>query len=352
MRGLTDDLRALVSHIEDALQPAVARTADRLIAIHPDLAPVAEQLTDFVLRGGKRLRPLFVLIGHRAAGGDADGPALQPALATELVHTCALIHDDIIDAAQTRRGGPSAHLALAGTTTEVADAQRFGQAAALLLGDLAHVVADELFLTSSAPPRRLLAALRVFTTMREELTAGQFLDVRAAFTRTSSTDQALTVASYKSGRYSVARPLELGATLAGDEQTAAGLAAAGLPLGQAFQIRDDILGVFGSHDETGKPTDSDLREGKRTLLVAAALRRLDDAQRTRFESLLGDPELSREAADELRGLIRDSGGLDATERRAHSLVDEFMARLADVPMASASRTMLEQLAAYLVTRHQ
>lgn len=348
MPELPPEVAPLAARIDDELREVLDEARDRLVGLHGDAAPLAEELRRFVLRGGKRLRPLFVLLGHRAGGAPDDAAAVGPALAVEMLHTCALVHDDLIDGAATRRGGPAVHVALDAGRGD----GRFGAAAAILLGDLAHVMADGLFFATSAPPARLRAAFRIFTTMREEVTVGQYLDVHAASRRVASADVSLAIARLKSARYSVARPLELGATLAGDDQVAAGLAAAGLPLGEAFQLRDDILGVFGAADETGKPTDSDLAEGKRTLLVANTLERLTGAGRARFERLLGKRDLSADEAAEVRRLMRDSGGLEATRRHADGLVDEAMEALRRVELAPPVRTALESLAGYLIARRR
>lgn len=349
--AILSELRALV---DASLRDHLDRSRERLVATHPDLAPLADELAAFVLGGGKRLRPILVLLGHRATGVADDAAVLGPALAVELVHTCALAHDDVIDAGRTRRGRPTVHVAFArrhGDAGWSGPSDRFGEAAAILLGDLAYVAADELFLEARVAADRLLAAFEVFTTLRTEVAAGQYLDLVAATSRSTSDELALTVAGLKSGRYSIARPLEIGATLgAGRGPIADGLVRTGLPLGQAFQIRDDVLGVFGAEDETGKSTASDLAEGKRTLLVAATASRLDRAELERLDELLGRADLTAEDADEIRGLMRDSGGYEATLRTVDALVEEAMRALDEVPIDEDVRWVLRELAAYLVER--
>ncbi|MFN2555801.1 MAG: polyprenyl synthetase family protein [Nitriliruptorales bacterium] len=352
MRNLPPAVALLRERLEAALTDEVNRLWSRLVGLHPYLAPLADELRAFVLRGGKRLRPLFVLLGFQAAGGGDPQAVMGPALALELLHTCALVHDDVIDRSALRRGHPAVHAAFAGRHPVQGCRDRYGEAVAILLGDLAFVQADELFLRSEVPSSRLLAAFRVFTTMREELTAGQFLDVEASRSGATSIELALAVARYKSGSYSVARPLEIGARLAdGGDGLSHRLAAAGLPLGQAFQLRDDVLSVFGAEAETGKPTLSDLAEGKRTLLVALTAERLDAASRARFDALLGRSDLSDEQADELRGLMRASGGLAATERWTDELFNQAMEQLEAIPIAEGTRDELRDLALYLVSRH-
>ncbi len=341
------DLRRRVDH---ELEVASGRVVDRARAAHPDLVPLADEVRGFVAAGGKRLRPLLVMVGYEAAGGDPED-VLDAAVAVEFVHTCALVHDDLIDRSDARRGRPSSHAAFAAWADGWSERpDRFGEAAAVLAGDLAHAVADEAFLRTPVPPERLLDAFGVFVTMREEVTGGQFLDVVSQHRGDASTELALTVAERKSGLYSVARPLEIGALLAGDRDSARTLTAVGVPLGIAFQLRDDILGVFGTEAATGKSVRSDLAEGKRTYLVAATLERLHPEAGARFRALLGRPDLDEDGAEELRETMRSSGGLRATERRTEELLGEALELLDRAELPEASREVLGSLARFLVRR--
>jgi geranylgeranyl diphosphate synthase, type I len=323
-------LAASARVVDAALEEQLEVLLPRLRALHPALGPVTEHLAGF-LSGGKRVRPTLLLLGYAAGGGRDRSRVLGPALALELLHTCALLHDDVIDRAPTRRGRPTVHHAVADDHRDAGwagDALAYGEAVAILLGDLAFVQADELFLAADVPTDALLAGLRRFTVLREEVMAGQYLDLHAATARLTDRDLALTVATLKSGRYSVARPLEIGALLAGAADAVVdGLGRVGDPLGRAFQVRDDLLGVFGTEAETGKSIASDLAEGKRTLLVAEAAARLDDAGRQRLEAGLGDPTLSGEEAAALRQLLDDCGARAATEAQVAAWVDEALAAL-------------------------
>lgn len=358
MAQLPADLDEVRSRFDRELCDVMARIDERLVGLHSGLRPLSEELRAFVSGGGKRLRPVLLLVGFRAAGGGDITPALGPALGVELLHTSALVHDDLVDDAATRRGRPTAHVAFADRHRDAGwagGAETFGASAALLLGDLAFVLADELFAEAAAvvPPQRFVAALRSFTAMREELTAGQFLDLVAAHDQQASAAAALAIASYKSGRYSVARPLEIGAILAaGEGPVSRALRAAGVPLGEAFQLRDDILGVFGSEVETGKSARSDLAQGKRTLLVALTIERLRDDQRSRFDSMFGKPDLTAAEADELRDLMSASGGLAATEAKVDQLAAEARTAIDASPIAPDQRRLLQELAAVLVERRR
>lgn len=316
--------------VDAALATHADRTGPRLRALHPALGPLADELRDYVLDGGKRLRPVLLLLGHEIAGGD-PGDVLGAAVAVELLHTCALLHDDVIDDAPTRRGRPTTHLTFAGRHREGSwsgEPVRFGEAIAILLGDLAFVQADEALLTSTVPPDALLAGLHAFTRLREEVMAGQALDVLAAATRTTDADLARTVATLKSGRYSVTRPLQLGAVLAGaDDDLLDALEAVGDPLGRAFQFRDDLLGVFGDQDTMGKSATGDLAEGKRTLLVAQAWAALDDPGRQVLAAGLGRADLGEDDAATIRALMTTSGARAAVEAEIDAEVEQARAAL-------------------------
>jgi len=346
------DLRASVDR---GLASFLRRSLPRLVSLHPALQPAADELEAFVLGGGKRLRPVCLLLGHRAAGGMHER-VMGPALALELLHTCALIHDDVIDDADTRRGRASVQRRFAADHRARGwhgEASAFGTSAAVLLGDLAFVLADELFLDADVPSDTLVDALRLFTTMREEVMAGQYLDVVAAHEGGGGDggELALRIAALKSGRYTIARPLQLGAVLAGGgDALIEDLFRFGEPLGQAFQIRDDVLGVFGAVEATGKSRDSDLREGKRTLLVAETSARLarDDARR--FHALLGRADLTAVEADELRTLMRGSGGVEATVAMVDRLRDEALTAMRRLDVDEDTRGTLEQLARFVVDR--
>jgi geranylgeranyl diphosphate synthase, type I len=346
-------LADLRGEIDAALDGALDRLLPRLAGRHPALQPVADELRAF-LDGGKRIRPALLLLGFEAAGGADRATVLGPALALELLHTCALAHDDVIDRAGTRRGRPTIHRAFAALHARedlAGDADEYGEAVAILLGDLAFVQADELFLEAEVAARDLLAGFRRFTLLREEVMAGQYLDLHAAASRVVDRETALAVATLKSGRYSVARPLEVGAVLAGaPDALVAGLGRFGDPVGRAFQVRDDLLGVFGQEAATGKSVASELAEGKRTLLVAEAAARLGPDERAELEAGLGDAGLDAPWAARLRDLLEASGGRKAAEAYVVDAVGEARAVLAGLDLPEASAAALSELASYLGDR--
>jgi geranylgeranyl diphosphate synthase type I len=312
----------LRGRVDAALREFLDRVTPALAAVSDDLAAFTAIVEGFVLDGGKRLRPAFCYWGHRAAGG-ADSDALVRAAASlELVQACALVHDDVIDASDTRRGAPSVHRRFAGLHRSHGwhgDPDAFGAAGAILLGDLALVWADTMLAESGFDAAALAHAFPVWDVMRVEVMSGQYLDVVEQARGGGSVERALRVARYKSAKYTVERPLHLGAALAGaGPGVLDALSGYGLPVGEAFQLRDDVLGVFGDPEHTGKPAGDDLREGKRTVLVAYALDAADDAQRQTMRRLLGDPTLDADGVMVLRDIITATGALDRVEQ----LIDE------------------------------
>src|SRR4051794_6800541 len=293
--------------------------AKGLAPLGSDLVPVAEIARRFVLDGGKRLRPTFAYWGWRAVRDEsADDDALITAAASlELLHACALVHDDVMDASDTRRGQPAAHAAFAQLHRDAGwsgDPDVFGTAAAILLGDLLLSWADAMF--AAAVPGAG-AARAVYDDMRQLVMAGQYLDVLVQARGAFSADEALRVIEFKTSKYTVEGPLHLGAAIAGaSDGVFAALSAYGLPLGEAFQLRDDVLGVFGDPSVTGKPAGDDLREGKRTYLVAAAFDVADPAQAAALRAGLGDPGLDEAGSCRRRGAPRGTGGPGRAGARA------------------------------------
>ncbi|MFH8252332.1 polyprenyl synthetase family protein [Microbacterium sp. B2969] len=298
-----------------------------------DLGPEAALLVDAAataLSGGKRLRGRFCVAGFRAVA-EAEGrlaelsdDVISAAAALEVFHVAALVHDDVIDNSDTRRGRPSAHRALEtahGAAGWVGDAGAFGRSGAILLGDLLVAWSDDLLEEglAAASPAHASAARGEYATMRRDVTIGQFLDIAEESAFLTEPDErhaarALRVASFKSARYSIQQPLVIGAALAGaDAAQLSALAAFGHPLGMAFQLRDDVLGVFGDEAQTGKPSGDDLREGKRTVLIAYARERLDLSERQTVDRLVGDPSLDDAQIASLQRTIVSTGALERVE---------------------------------------
>lgn len=304
--------------VQAELDGFMARHEPDILRISPELAPTLTSL-NALLSGGKRLRPACCHWGYLGAGGEAGPEIVRAAAALELLQASALIHDDVMDNSDTRRGLPAVHRQFEALHERQAwrgAAPDFGRAAAILIGDLALVWTD-LMLDESGFPAEVLARMKpVFDVMRTELMAGQFLDVLEQARGGGSVERALRVMRFKTTAYTIERPLHLGAALAGAGPAVfETYSAFGVPLGEAFQLRDDILGVFGDPVETGKPAGDDVREGKRTVLIAIAHERADAAQRSVLDALVGNPDLDAAGLEAVRAVLRDTGALAEVEGR-------------------------------------
>ncbi|HEX3921827.1 MAG TPA: polyprenyl synthetase family protein [Streptosporangiaceae bacterium] len=349
------DLPRLRDQAGRALDAFTGRQRQELGGISPDLAPCLDAITG-LLAGGKRLRPAFCYWGWRAAGGEDEPGIHAAAAALELLHASALVHDDLMDASDTRRGQLSVHRRFAarhaaGGWRGPGDA--FGAGTAILIGDLLLAWTGQMFHGSGLPPEALRRGQPVLDAMGTDVICGQYLDLLGQNRGDDTVASALRVVRYKSASYTVERPLQLGAALAGaaDGPLAAASTAYGIPLGVAFQLRDDVLGVFGDPGVTGKPAGDDLREGKRTALVALARERATAAERERLGRGLGDPALDEAGTAELRTIITGTGALAACERMIESSVTEALRALADAPMTAEAKLALTDLAVVVTDRN-
>lgn len=350
-RGL-QALEAIGEPVTRLLAEYLAGCVRRLEQLDPALVPIGREVDGLVAAGGKRIRPAFVYWGHRATGAPHSDAVYAAAAAVELLHTFALIHDDVMDRSPERRGRPAVHEALAAQHRHEGldgDSAWFGLGGAILAGDLAFVWSDDLFDSADLPPEVLRRARRVFTELRVEVMAGQYLDLRLAGHTTASEQEALHVALLKSGRYTVTRPLQLGVAIgSGDAALEAALREYGDALGVAFQLRDDVLGLFGDPTEMGKGAISDVREGKRTVLMLRTLARASASQREVLAAALGNPDAGAEDAARVREIVVDTGALGEIEalldeRRAHAL-------RALPPLPAPARDALEGLADLAIAR--
>lgn len=316
------DLQATIDAFLDA-------QAGRLAPLGDDAARLVAEAR-LAATGGKRFRASFCYWGFRAAssGSYDEGALLRAAASLELLHASALVHDDLMDASDTRRGRPATHRGFAALHRErtwPGDPEQYGAAAAILLGDLLLSWSDELLRRCGLPWERVGPALAVLDECRSEVIAGQFLDVSVQARGRAGVDDAMTVLRYKSAKYSVERPLHVGAALAGaGPGTLAALSSFGLPLGEAFQLRDDLLGVFGDPATTGKPAGDDLVEGKRTVLVALALEAAPADEAARLDAALGTALSAAEVAD-LRAIIERTGA----HARVETMIDDLARRALD-----------------------
>ncbi|MGK0722909.1 polyprenyl synthetase family protein [Leucobacter sp. W1478] len=358
-----DETTRLAGLVQERISDVISEHRTELEALGSDSAPVLDEAQAY-LSGGKRLRAQFATLGYRAVGpldfsGTPDPKVdqiLDVACALEFFHAAALIHDDVIDRSDTRRGRPAVHRHFASihqSNQWRGSSEHFGLSSAILLGDLLQSWADERLQRAcdAAPERGCAAAARGhFNRMRSEVAIGQYLDVLEEQIPTFSPEQeqlerSTRVLVYKSAKYSVEAPLLIGAALAGAsaEQEQA-LADFGLPVGVAFQLRDDLLGVFGDQEVTGKPAGDDLAEGKRTILVTIARSALPATQQRVFDELIGDPQLDAEQIEMLQRTIRGTGAVEQVEQMITRNLDRATGALASSPLRPEARRQLSVLA--------
>jgi geranylgeranyl diphosphate synthase type I len=317
----------LAAAITDHLREYMRGRREDAAYIGAEYAAITGALEEFVLRGGKRLRPAFAYWGWRAvATPSQENPeVLRLFSALELLHACALVHDDVIDESGTRRGLPTVHMQFADVHRESGwrgSARQFGISAAILLGDLALVWADDIVAAASLAADARRRVQQVWADIRTEVLAGQYLDIVAEASGAHSIASAMTVNTYKTASYTVSRPLQMGVAAAADRpDVLRAFHQFGTDLGVAFQLRDDVLGVFGDPEVTGKPSGDDLRSGKRTVLLAEAVERAerdDPAAAEMLRTSIGT-DLTEGQVRQLCDVITSVGALSAVESRIESL---------------------------------
>ncbi|GGZ69452.1 polyprenyl synthetase family protein [Streptomyces bluensis] len=303
-----------------------------------------------LLSSGKRLRAVLCVYGWQAAGATGEiTPAIRAAASLELFQAFALVHDDVMDDSDVRRGRPSAHRALAAAYTDSGGphgrAEAHGMGAAVLLGDLALVWSDELLHTASPTPSRLATVLPLVAEMRSEIMYGQLLDLQTTGRLTGDVETALRVIRYKTAKYTVERPLHIGAALAGAAPPVLDACTAfGIPLGEAFQLRDDLLGVFGDPARTGKSVLDDLREGKATVLMALAVQRASPTELSTLRRLVGRSDLTEDQASHVREILDATGARQTVEEMITTRRDAALTALDEAPFAEAATARLREIA--------
>nr|WP_228537851.1 polyprenyl synthetase family protein [Nocardia sp. XZ_19_231] len=348
---MTPGTSAFVAAVEQVLTSFFATRREIVEPLGPVFIDAVEALQQFVVRGGKRTRPGFAWTGWLGAGGDPAGPdaaaVLTACSALELVQACALVHDDIIDSSRTRRGFPTVHIDFEDRHEAAGwpgDGAAYGSAVAILIGDLALAWADDLVNEAGLHPLALARFAPVWARMRTEVLGGQLLDINGEAGGDESVEAALRINRYKTAAYTIERPLHLGAVLAGaDDALVDALRTYGTDVGIAFQLRDDLLGVFGDPVVTGKPSGDDLREGKRTVLIAEALRRADQASADLIRTGLGT-DLDDAAVDQLRTVLTDLGAVDEVERRIAELTETGLAAVATSSATREAKQLLHAMA--------
>jgi geranylgeranyl diphosphate synthase type I len=351
-------------HAEVDRELAVFLHAKREEAAQIDTQFVAavDALSTFVLGGGKRLRPTFAWWGWRGAGGSPISAQARPVLravsSLELIQACALVHDDLMDDSILRRGAPTLHVEFTERHRAAGwsgTPERFGAATAILIGDIALAWADDMLRSADLWPDQQRRVHAVWQAMRTEVLAGQYLDVLTQACGDETPETALQIDRYKTAAYTVERPLHLGAAIANaDPALVLAYRRFGADIGVAFQLRDDLLGIFGNPLITGKPAGDDLREGKRTLLLAYGLRAADEKRQTGAADLLrgaiGNPQLDQDTVTKVRGLLIEIGAVAEVERRITTLTDSALRSLSAAEVPEPASSQLIELAARATCR--
>jgi geranylgeranyl diphosphate synthase type I len=342
---------AIAGRVETRIAALLDADAPRWAGLDPDLAPPLASLRRLVMGGGKRLRPAFCYWAFVGRGGQPDDPRVTDAgAALELLHTSALIHDDVIDSSERRHGTDTIHVEFERRHADASwrgDGGHFGEGVAILVGDLAFVYAD--MALGDAPK----AAWEVFHQLRLEVNIGQYLDLLGSAAADANPEKARRICQYKSAKYTIERPLHLGAALAdphGLAEVAGPLTAYGLPLGEAFQLKDDLLGVFGDPEVIGKPVGDDLREGKPTLLFALARQAAVGTAARILDDRVGAADLTGSEVVTLQGIFEETGARAQVEATLDLLVDQSLAAASALPVTEEARQALIELARFVAGR--
>jgi geranylgeranyl diphosphate synthase type I len=340
------ELTTIAARVEARLGEILAAERRQWAGLDPSLDEPLGDLADMILGGGKRIRPAYCHWGWLIAGGDPSGDgALDGGCALEILHAFALAHDDVMDGSDTRRGAPTVWRKFVQRHQERqwrGEDRRFGEAAAVLVGDMAMVLADRTLGRVSHEARD------VWDGLRTELNMGQYLDVVGSARGSATADEARKIIEHKTARYTVVRPLQLGAALAGRADLAEPLARHGRPVGLAFQLRDDVLGAFGDPDATGKPVGDDLREGKPTLLMALARAAATPSQL----SVLGavGSAMDEQTVADVQQVIVETGALASLESEITTLLDEALTALEALPNVPTAQEALAATARFVALR--
>lgn len=353
------------SAIQQELEAFLLRRRASLAEIDDRCSDIADRLESFVLGGGKRMRPRFGIAAYCACAPSGDqttstdiDTAVKALAALELIQACALIHDDIIDASATRRGLPTVHVAFSAEHSAAGwsgNADSYGRSQAILLGDIALAWADEMFSEALvACPTMSIDLYRrahaVWADMKTEVLGGQMLDVHAEATNASDLDTPARVNRFKTAAYTIERPVHLGAVLAGAAtETISALRTFGVSMGIAYQLVDDMLGVFGNPEVTGKPSGDDIREGKRTLLINYALNEASPSDAEELSRVLG-AELDAEQLARSRDILTASGAVNHVQEEIERLTSEGLAALDHAALYAAGEKTLRGLAGRAVDR--
>jgi geranylgeranyl diphosphate synthase, type I len=349
----------LLENYKDRLQPFLEDYFEKKLKKAHSVDPLAEEsvklVRNFTLAGGKRIRPAVMYYAYLACGGKDEERIVETSMAIELVHSFLLIHDDIIDKDELRHGVKTLNAeyrSIAENFFPKTDTEHFGNSMAMMAGDLAGSMASEILFTSKYEPEVLIKVLQKLQDIVYVTIPGEMLDVILEAKGTATEAEIMRMYEGKTSRYTFEGPSHLGALLAeSNEETLKNFTDYSMPLGAAFQIRDDVLGVFGEQKKLGKPVGSDIIEGKQTLLVIKVREFGTKQQKERMEQLLGKEDIVEEEIEEFRQIMIDSGSLDYANNLSKKLINDSLGALEKIEMQSEdARIFFEGIAHFIVNR--
>lgn len=349
----------LLNEYKKRLDPFLKEYFDNKSAKAKKIDPLAKQavdmIADFTLSGGKRIRPALVYYAHLASGGKDSEEIIEASMSIELVHSFLLIHDDIIDKDERRHGVTTLHERYKEIGRRInlkKDVTHFGNSMAMIVGDIAASMANEILFNAKFDPAVIIRGLDKLQDIVYVTIPGEMVDVVLEHRGQASEEEIMRMHEGKTSRYSFEGPLQLGAVLAGAEKEALeNFSSYALPVGKAFQVVDDILGVYGDEKKLGKPVGSDIMEGKQTLLLLKAQQWGNGNQKQRLKQLIGKKDISNGEVEEFRAIIKDTGSLDYSKKLAQSLVAEGLNELGKISFKNEqSRIFLEGIAKYIIER--
>jgi geranylgeranyl diphosphate synthase, type I len=358
--ALLTDAKAGLEAFRERINPLLREHFDTVISetAHEDdlVAGALTEVRDIILAGGKRIRAAFMCAGYFAAGGIDESRILRASMSIELIHAFLLVHDDVIDRDELRHGRPSLHAQYANFGKTVfsnkEDAAHFGDSIAIILGDMVAALGNDLIFRSGFPNERIFRALSELQRIVSYTVIGQAMDLSFEFRKDIGREDVLRMYEYKTAKYTVEGPLTLGALLAGaNDELISSLRRFAVPTGIAFQIRDDILGAFGTEKKLGKPVGSDVQEGKRTLPVLFAFERLDKAGRAELVRILDAGSLGKGDLERFRKILRNSGALDSSSASMVQLVEEAKRSLVSAEVPDDAKKFLISVAEYISERN-
>jgi geranylgeranyl diphosphate synthase type I len=360
VRTISSDIRDTLAQYQTQVNERLEAFFDKKIKEAAEISAYTREVVvnarEYTLRGGKRLRPIFCIYGYKCLSDSNIEAIIAASISLELMQSYLLIHDDIMDEDELRRGKPTFHIickALGERLFGTADAkpEKFGENIAIVAGDLVEAYGEEVLATSPFASECVNKALVKYAEIVKKVGYGQILDIAAGLDERITEDEILMIHQLKTASYTIEGPLHIGALLAGaSEADLQILSSYGVPLGLAFQIQDDILGLFGSEEKTGKPVGSDIREGKRTLLIFHALQRCTEEEKKDLQKALGNPHVTLEEIERIRDIVRGTGSFECSTSLVEEMTDKAVRAIKDAPFRSEARDFLITVADFIGTR--